>query len=357
MKPHHVGCLVIILFPCASGLFTGGIKTPGFTSHGRNGCKSASLQAELTLQSELDAVDLGACHGMLHASGVRCLSDIKALTASMMTDMKAKDKDRRNLELVIGGMTSSSNVIPELSCSVDGAFGRRSPAFIPGSGTTVPIHDFGMETICAEHDIFKGRLFTEEQCMQMSRMAEYHAYNTENDDGWTNKTYTLTAQHLLCKDVPGLLSLTNNVFQQLIRELYPLLGGRIRKGTICFENSGEPHLVKYNGEAKGTELHKDNSEYVYVTVNCVLSNSDDFDGGGTYIKVIDRTIHLQQGEMLIHLGNLEHAGVDITSGVRRLMIAFLACEWEDGELNKAKLEEARDYVRPRAGESPPAFLF
>jgi hypothetical protein len=39
------------------------------------------------------------------------------------------------------------------------------------------------------------------------------------------------------------------------------------------------------------------------------------------------------------------------------MIAFLACEWEDDELNKAKLEEARDYVSPRTVETPPVFLF
>lgn len=349
MNPHHVGFLILI--PCVSSLFMVGTKG------GRYGYRYTRLQAEVTLQSELDAVDLGACHGMLHASGVRRLSDIKAMTASMMTDMRANDKDRLNLERVIEGLSTCSNVMPELSSSVDGAFARRSPAFIPGSKTLVPIHDFGLETICATNDIFKGRLFTEEQCLQVSRMAEYHAYNTVNDDGWSNKTYTLTAQHLLCKDVPGLLSLTNNVFQQLIRELYVLLGGRIRKGTLCFENSGEPHLVKYNGEAKGTVLHKDNSEYVYVTVNCVLSNRDDFDGGGTYIKAIDRTIHLQQGEMLIHLGNLEHAGVEITTGVRRLMIAFLACEWEDDELNKAKLEEARDYVRPKSEQASPTILF
>ena len=281
---------------------------------------------------------------MLHASGVRRLSDIKAMTPSMMTAMRTRDEDRRNLQHVMDDLVHCEIATPELSSALDGAFARRSLAFSPGSGVAVPKHDFCMEVINAEHDIFKGRLFTEEQCRQINRMSEYHAYSTENHDGWTNKIYTLTAQHLLCKGVPGLLTMTSNVFKQLNRELYVLLGGRIRQGTICFENSGEPHLVKYNGEAKGTQLHKDNSEYVYVTVNCVLSDTDDFEGGGTYIKAIDRTIHLEQGEMLIHLGDLEHAGADITSGVRRLMICFLACEWEDAELNKPKLEEARDYV-------------
>ena len=283
---------------------------------------------------------------MLHASGIRQLSDIKAITPSMMVDMRTSDKDRRNLELVAGGLKDCEIAVPELSSTLHGAFARRSLAFSPGSGVQVAKHDFCMEVVCEENDIFKGRLFTEEQCLQINRMAEYHAYSTQNDDGWTNKVYTLTAQHLLCKDVPGLPSMIKDVFQQLIRELYVVLQSRIRPGTICFENNGEPHLVKYNGAAKGTQLHKDNSEYVYVTVNCMLSDAQDFEGGGTYIKALDRTIKLAQGEMLIHLGDLEHAGADITSGVRRLMIAFLACEWENEALNEIKVEEGRNYMHP-----------
>lgn len=64
-------------------------------------------------------------------------------------------------------------------------------------------------------------------------------------------------------------------------------------------------------------------------MNALLSPENDFNGGGTYITAIDRTIQLKQGEMLIHLGDLEHAGAEITSGVRRLLVGFLACEWED----------------------------
>jgi hypothetical protein len=85
MKPNLVGFLILI--PCVSSLFMVGTS-------GRYGCKHTRLQAEVTLQSELDAVDLGACHGMLHASGVRRLSDVKAVTPSMMTNMRASDKDR-----------------------------------------------------------------------------------------------------------------------------------------------------------------------------------------------------------------------------------------------------------------------
>ena len=101
--------------------------------------------------------------------------------------------------------------------------------------------------------------------------------------------------------------------------------------------------VKYNGKAKGTACHTDNSEYKYITVNAVLSAQDEYTGGGTHITVLDETIRLQQGEMLIHLGDLEHSGKDIKGGVRRLFIAFLACEWKNDGLNQPILENARDY--------------
>jgi hypothetical protein len=165
---------------------------------------------------------------------------------------------------------------------------------------------------------------------------------------------------------------------------------RIRPNSIRLESDGEPHLIKYHHhyhctKAKGTVLHTDENykgigagagagagsqplaySSSLITINVVLSDPADFTGGGTYIPSLnngnenaaaaaatnkntahnhetDRNgddhyrippspstiIHLQQGEMLIHMGDLEHSGVDITSGVRRLLIAFLACEWEE----------------------------
>jgi hypothetical protein len=319
---------------------------------------AATTAAMVTdLQRELDAKGLGDCHGILHASGVRRLVDLQSLTDSQITDMKADDRDRSKLLRVQQDLLDQQHrnakddvEVAEqyntISTNVDGAFDRA----IPGRFDAPWSQDFNIQVVSAEHDIFRARLFTVEQCQQINRMAEYHAYPHRNraqyGHGWTNKLYTLTAQHLLCKDIPGMLSTTDHIFKQLLRELYDMFPDRIKPGTIQWESPGEPHLVKYNGESKGTEMHIDNSEFVYLTINAVLSAEDEFTGGGTYIKALDETIHLGQGEMLIHLGDLEHAGADITSGVRRLLIAFLACEWHDEELNIEKLHEARDYVPP-----------
>lgn len=294
-------------------------------------------------QVELDKAGLSLCHGILHASGCRRLSDLRKLTPNQITTMGADAFDRPVIHRVMedqnkimhdqdNGNTDGITDV-NLSTLVDGAFvnNRKLSRF-----EVAKPQDFNFEVICAKNDIFKGRLFTREQCDQLNRMSEYHAYNELDtvNTGWTNEIYTLTAQHMACKSVPGFISTTDDIFRQLLRELYSLYPGRVQRGTIEFETIGEPHLVKYNGKAKGTVLHTDNDdEYASksITINALLSDNDDFGDGGTYISAIDKTIKLEQGEMLIHLGNLEHAGAEITFGVRRLLVAFLACEWEDTE--------------------------
>jgi hypothetical protein len=331
---------------CVSGLLvtnTEQLPRHTFIPH-RKALDATAAATELPdLQTELNSEGLGLCHGILHASGVRRLSDIKSLTTSQITEMGVDSCDRRNLVRVIDSLDDDSpNTQPKLCTVVDGAFDRTTPKRFEEARE----QDFCIQVVCEENDIFRGKLFTEEQCLQMNRMAEYHAYKGIGTigAGWTNELYTLTAQHMQCKDIPGFLSRTDHIFRQLQQKLYTLFPGRIRRGSIVLESDGEPHLVKYHGKSKGTAMHTDNSEFVYVTLNVMLSADVDFSGGGTYIKVIDKTIHLKQGEMLIHLGDLEHAGVEINSGVRRLLISFFACEWVKEELNIAKPEEARDFV-------------
>ena len=92
-----------------------------------------------------------------------------------------------------------------------------------------------------------------------------------------------------------------------------------------FESDSEPHLVKYKGSSSGSPLHTDTT-HKSITINALLSSSNDFGGGGTYIEVLDRVIQLEQGQMLIHPGCLAHSGADITYGVRQLLVAFVECD-------------------------------
>ena len=43
---------------------------------------------------------------------------------------------------------------------------------------------------------------------------------------------------------------------------------------------------------------------------------------------MQQTVMLKKGEMLIHPGNLKHQGMDVSSGVRHILVAFMSSQWK-----------------------------
>lgn len=54
----------------------------------------------------------------------------------------------------------------------------------------------------------------------------------------------------------------------------------------------------------------------------MLTRLDEYEGGGTYFRCLKKTVKLQQGQVLVHPGELYHKGIDITYGVRCLLVCF-----------------------------------
>ena len=54
----------------------------------------------------------------------------------------------------------------------------------------------------------------------------------------------------------------------------------------------------------------------------MLTRLDEYEGGGTYFRCLRKTIKLRQGQVLVHPGELYHKGIDITYGVRVLLVCF-----------------------------------
>lgn len=92
----------------------------------------------------------------------------------------------------------------------------------------------------------------------------------------------------------------------------------IGDNTIKFDKN-QPHVVKYSGRHRGVELHHDKCD---ITVNIMLSRSNQYVGGGTYFRDADLNVRLEFGEFLLHPGNVVHAGTEITKGTRFLMVLF-----------------------------------
>jgi len=62
-----------------------------------------------------------------------------------------------------------------------------------------------------------------------------------------------------------------------------------------------------------------------LTINISLSNESEYEGGGTRFFAADRkelTIRNAAGSALLHDGDIEHAGVAISSGKRYILVAF-----------------------------------
>ena len=93
---------------------------------------------------------------------------------------------------------------------------------------------------------------------------------------------------------------------------------------------GVDDLVLYDGLVLGNQapsrsqpIHRDAS---LLTLNVALSRLEDFEGGGTYIEVLDDTLKINQGHLLCHAGSVMHAGVGINKGERWVFVLFVLGE-------------------------------
>ena len=81
------------------------------------------------------------------------------------------------------------------------------------------------------------------------------------------------------------------------------------------------HISAFCQHSSSNDEDLSNS-YIYSSSAC-LTRSDEYQGGGTYIRAIRKTIRLEQGQVLVHPGELYHKGCDITGGIRLLIVCFM----------------------------------
>ena len=167
---------------------------------------SSADEAEIDvhdLQAELITEDLALCHGILHAAGIRELKDLINLTEEQIVDLGLDTFDRQNIFRVKDKLNKSSYAPSNyaqcklLSTRREGAFDRRALSRFEVEEK----HDFSMQPICSDNEVYKGVLFNVEQCEQLNRMSEHYAYSQIGviNGGWSDQIYTLTAQHMACK--------------------------------------------------------------------------------------------------------------------------------------------------------------
>eukprot|EP01052_Picozoa_sp_SAG31_P031616 SAG31_NODE_3369_length_4354_cov_4.327380_5_plen_180_part_00 len=84
---------------------------------------------------------------------------------------------------------------------------------------------------------------------------------------------------------------------------------------------GIPFVIRYDATSDhvGLRPHKDNADVSFVLL---LSDPNEFEGGGTYIEAIDETIMLKQGEAVVLNGQLVHSAQPISHGRRYVLSGF-----------------------------------
>jgi hypothetical protein len=172
-------------------------------------------------------------------------------------------------------------------------------------------------------------LLTPEECDLARCMADDHVRQV-NESGNRVPTwrtlYTYTKQDLPCGEVKNLNTrVTDGIMEAVKGIVGEAFGNPKGAAKLRARSWKEPHLLLYQHlEGKplhtGVEMHYDGCD---VTWNCVLSKSSEYDGGGTYIRALRKTVRLEQGQVLIHPGELYHKGCDITNGVRALIVCFM----------------------------------
>lgn len=96
--------------------------------------------------------------------------------------------------------------------------------------------------------------------------------------------------------------------------------GKTRARQLSFR---ELFFVKYEaraGERAELPLHRDGS---VLSFNILLNPAAEFTGGGTFFEDSGRTIHITQGDAVVHSGKVRHAGVSVLSGRRMILVGFL----------------------------------
>lgn len=81
----------------------------------------------------------------------------------------------------------------------------------------------------------------------------------------------------------------------------------------------------------------------HLTATIMLSNSIEYQGGGTYFRALRKTIKLRKGQVLVHPGDLYHKGVDISKGTRKMIVCFMDGFQPDIHDNSFECDDRKEY--------------
>jgi hypothetical protein len=159
-----------------------------------------------------------------------------------------------------------------------------------------------------------NKIFSNNVCEWIIFESENYA---KNNGGWTTRRHeNYPTTDIPIEKIPGVFNFVLNSFDGIFNKI---------KKSYCFTeevtfNINDLFIVKYNEEIQNKlDLHHDGS---FLSINILLSDPKDFEGGGTYFND-GLTAFLEQGDLLVHSGKIEHSGLPVTKGTRFILVSFV----------------------------------
>ena len=162
-----------------------------------------------------------------------------------------------------------------------------------------------------------NKIFSKNVCEWIIFESEEYA---KNNGGWTTRRHeNYPTTDIQIEKIPCVFRFVLNSFADIFNKI---------KKSYCFTddvsfNINDLFIVKYDEATQNKlDLHQDGS---FLSINILLSDTNDFEGGGTYFND-GLTSFLEQGDLLVHSGKVEHSGLTVTKGTRYIMVAFINIE-------------------------------
>ena len=162
-----------------------------------------------------------------------------------------------------------------------------------------------------------NKLFSKNVCDWIIFESEEYA---KNNGGWTTRRH----ENYPTTDIP--VEKIKNIFNFVLFSFTDIFN-KIKKSYFFTEevsfNIKDLFIVKYDEQMQNKlDLHHDGS---FLSINILLSDPKDFEGGGTYFND-GLTVFLEQGDVLVHSGKVKHSGLPVTKGTRYIMVAFVVID-------------------------------
>lgn len=165
-------------------------------------------------------------------------------------------------------------------------------------------------------------LISTDECQKAIEWAELEAKSRK--DGWTtSRHYAVPTTDIPIHEIPPLLQWFNHLFCDRIR---PLLAAQFGEHNVGKEGRNifihDAFIVRYDasGGQKHLPLHRDQSTHSFTIA---LNSTSDYDGGGTYVASLKRSICPSIGGMTSFRGDeLLHGGDPVVTGRRYIIVGF-----------------------------------